>query len=150
MSFHSLTAQFFLAPNDHSIVWPYHSFSIHLRGCFQIWAAVMSKAARRAAFCGDLFSTPLGKNQKAGLLARMIRVTFSFVRNCQTFTKWLRRFAFPLGIIESSCLSTSLPALVSVFWIWALLIVVISRCCFVLFFGAVLSGLWDLISPTRG
>ena len=51
------------------------------------------------------------KMQKAGLLACMIRVTFSFVRNCQTFTKWLRHFAFPLGIIESSCLSTSLPAL---------------------------------------
>ena len=65
MSFHSLTAQFFLAPNDHSIVWPYHSLSIHLLGCFQIWAAVMSKAARRAAFCGDLFSTPLGKNAKS-------------------------------------------------------------------------------------
>ena len=66
----------------------------------QLWAKLLGAQL----FVETCFQLLWVKTQKAGLLARMIRVTFSFVRNCQTFTKWLRRFAFPLGIIESSCL----------------------------------------------
>ena len=94
----------------------YHSLQIHSSteghlGCFQV-LAIMNKAAKNICvqnFVEQKFSTPLGKYQRAWLLAHMVRVCLVFSETANCLPKWLYHFTFPLAMNESSWCSTSSP-----------------------------------------
>ena len=121
----------------------YHSLFIHLPtgghlSCFQVFFLIFwdiylkyrnlgiagSYGDSICSFffvCLDMFSIHLGKYQGAQWVHHMGRVWFSFVRNCQTVSKFciltgiLHPYgkycpAFPPAMNESSCCFTALPA----------------------------------------
>lgn len=110
-----------------------HSPTERHLGCFRVMA-IMNKGA---GFCVDMcFQLIWVNNKECHLLDSMVKL-FNFIRNYQTFPKWLYHFAFATMMDESSCCSTSSPT----FGVAGVLdfshcirYVVVSRYCFNLHF----------------